>query len=64
MEERMTVEEVIKVTVRLLGEIQIPVTMIDQVGAPIRAAVNNLNACLNAMQEVKDDGNADSEGRD
>ena len=64
MEERMTVPEVIEVTVRLLGDIQIPVTMIEQVGAPIRAAVNNLNACLRAMaetREVKDDGNPDAE---
>ena len=64
MEERMTITEVIEVTVRLLGDIQIPVTMIDQVGAPIRAAVNNLNACLRAMAETKEvetDGTAGSE---
>lgn len=64
MEERMTVEQVIEVTVKLLEGIRLPISMIDEVGAPIRAAVNNLNACLKAMQEVKKDGDSDSEGRD
>ncbi len=63
MEEKMTVGQVIEATIRLLGEIQVPMALYDQIGTPIKYAINNLYACLNTEkpQEVKADGNADAE---
>lgn len=50
--ETMTVREVISVTMKLLGEIQVPVAFIRQIGIPINDAINNLQMCINAYEEA------------
>lgn len=48
MDDTMTVYDLVKATVRMMEEIAVPIGMMDSIGAPIRASVNNLKACLGA----------------
>lgn len=52
MNERLTVAQVLEITVNILSGIQIPVTLTQSVGGPVMAAVNNLQQCLNAMKQT------------
>lgn len=52
MEEKLTVAQVLEITVNILSRIQIPVTLTQSVGGPVMAAVNNLQQCLNAMKQT------------
>lgn len=64
-EKRMTVEEVLEITARQLGGIMIPAELADQIGIPIKRAMGNIQAVLQAIQrnkeEEKDGGKADTE---
>ena len=42
-QEKMTVEQVLEITVRILGEIRVPVAL-DDISEPIKAARSNLQA--------------------
>lgn len=48
-----TLTEVLTGTINILERIQIPVAMIDQIGAPILTAINNLTECVKAIDESK-----------
>lgn len=52
MEEKLTVAQVLEITVNILSGIQIPVTLTQSVGGPVMTAVNNLQQCLNAMKQT------------
>ena len=69
-ENRMTIQQVLEETVKLLNMIAVPVQMIESVGRPISNAVNNLDLCITAMkqadaqaqkEEEKDGSNPDPE---
>ena len=73
MENQFTLEEVLKITVRNLEEIQLPVMMAETAGR-IAGSIQNIKLCLDAieksktesdeqeMPEVKEDGReADAE---
>ena len=51
-QEKMTVEQVLEITVRILGEIRVPVAL-DDISDPIKAARSNLQECLRAIAEEK-----------
>lgn len=53
MEEKITVEQVLEITARQLGEITIPVSLVENIGVPINRAIVNINACLEAMKNHK-----------
>lgn len=55
----MTVKEVLEVTVGILAGVNVPVALLQQIGEPIAAAIGNLNACIDGMNqaEVKANGN-------
>jgi hypothetical protein len=46
----MTVQEVLEITRDMLAGIQVPVGLIKQIGEPVAAAIDNLNACLRAIE--------------
>ena len=56
-EKKLTVEEVLDMTVRQMEEISVPAGMIDQIGIPLARAIGNLNAVLEALR-----GNKEAEG--
>ena len=73
MENKFTLEEVLRITVRILEEIQLPVMMTETAGR-IAGSIQNIQLCLDAieksktesdeqeMPEVKEDGReADAE---
>ena len=45
----MTLKEVLETTIDILGGISIPAGLVDQVGIPIRNAMNNLTLCVQAI---------------
>ena len=53
MEEVMTIKDVLKVTIKLLESIRIPVALSEEVGIPIAKSIMNLNVCVNVMNEAE-----------
>ena len=67
--ERMTIEDVLKITIDSLSRIEVPVSLAEKVGVEIARNVENLRQCVIAIgqsreekQEEEDDGReADAE---
>lgn len=51
--QRMTVEEVIRVTIGNLESITIPVTLSEGVGVTVNGCIRNLKLCLGAMEQER-----------
>ncbi len=51
MDEQMTVIKALEVTKNLLTDIPVRIADMDSIGAPIRAAVGNLNAIMEALRK-------------
>ena len=51
--QRMTVEEVIRVTIGNLESITIPVTLSESVGVTVNGCIRNLKLCLGAMEQER-----------
>lgn len=57
VEENLSVLDVLKITIDLLGRIKVPVGLMQDVSVPINDARNNLLACVDAIEkEDKTDG--------
>ena len=54
MENQITIEQAIRMTVNMLNGIQVPVSMAKQIGVPVQNAIENLEACLNALDKAKE----------
>lgn len=54
-EKRMTVEEVLEITIRQLGEISVPVALYDQIAAPLKQNIGNLSLVLDALRKSKEE---------
>lgn len=63
MENVLTVEDVLKVTIKMLESIKIPAVMVDEVGIPVARSIGNLNACLNALEQANKE-KEDENGRE
>lgn len=50
----MTVEQVLEMTAKMLGEIRVPANEIQGIGIPIAQCINNLNECIKAIQANKE----------
>ena len=63
MDDKMTVRDALNVTINLLGSIAVPRYLNETVGKPIDNAMNNLRACVDAMEQAKEDtdGNSNAE---
>ena len=63
-----TAKRAMMATINLLGEINVPMSMFDQIGIPLKSAINNMYIGLDALKEeeaqaepeVKEDGNTDA----
>lgn len=51
MEENLTVADVLKITIDLLGRIKVPVGLMTDISVPINDARNNLIECIKAMEK-------------
>lgn len=51
MEETYEVKELLKMTVDLIGGIQVPVSLADQISRPLCRAVANIEAVIEAIRE-------------
>ena len=61
MEQRLTVEDVIRITVSDLENIMVPAGLIDQIGMPVQNAIRNLYGCLDAIDRDKQQKAAEQE---
>lgn len=50
MEEQITVDRALEITIDILNKINVPIFMIEQIGVPIRHAVNNIAQCVEALR--------------
>lgn len=53
MEERMTIDQVLAVTIDILEGIDVPMKKLETIGIPIQRAVGNLRLCIQAVQESR-----------
>jgi len=51
MEENLTVADVLKITIDLLGRIKVPVGLMTDISVPINDARNNLIECIKAINK-------------
>ena len=57
--DKYTAEEVIEITIRLLQEIRIPIVFVEDIGIPVRRAIENLRIVLQAPKAEKDNDKKD-----
>lgn len=57
--ENYTAEEVIEITMHLLEEIRIPIAHVEDIGIPVRRAIENLRIVLQAGNAKKTDDEKD-----
>ena len=53
-QKQMSVEEVLQLTINNLKGIQVPVELSESVGIPILRNINNIQLCLNAFHEQRE----------
>ena len=53
-QKQMSVEEVLQLTINNLKGIQVPVELSESIGVPILRNINNIQLCLNAFHEQKE----------
>lgn len=51
--EQLTVNQVIGITIDLLGNIAVPRNLNEQIGIPIDRAISNLRVCLEARMQAQ-----------
>lgn len=72
MENQMTIDQVLKITVETLEGLKVPVSLIDEISIPVARAIGNIRMCIKAVEasraeaeskqaEEQEDGNADAE---
>lgn len=50
--QKLTVNDVLNNTIKMLNGIQIPIVLIDTVGYPIQSAIQNIKICINNINIV------------
>lgn len=53
--EPITVQEAMRRTINLLGDISVPIKMEESVGKPIRMAIENLYICVDALDKAAEE---------
>lgn len=72
MENQMTIDQVLKITVETLEGVKVPVKLMDDIGIPVARAISNIRMCIQAVEasraeaeskqaEEQEDGEADAE---
>ena len=49
--DTVTARKAMMATINLLGEINVPMSMFDQIGLPLKSAINNIYIGLEALKE-------------
>lgn len=62
MEEQISVNEMLKRTVDLIGEIVVPVRYADQIARPLCQAVANIEAVIAAIREPEENKPEEGDG--
>ena len=63
-EQKLTVNEVLKLTVDQLRAISIPAELTESIGLPVLRAIRNLTECIRAMEEAGKAGKEQEDGRE
>jgi len=63
MEKDLTIADVLKITIDLLGRIMVPVALKNEIAVPIDDARNNLIECIKAMEKPAEK-EAEPDGRE
>ena len=61
MENQMTVTEALRITANNLGNIAVPISMMQQIGLPINQAIGNINACIEALEAAEQEAKQQQE---
>ena len=59
METRMTVQEALEETVRMLEGVKVPISQMEEIGFPVARAVSNIKLCLEAMTQQQEANKAE-----
>jgi hypothetical protein len=61
MEEKLTIRQVLEITVGLLEGIEVPMKQMEKIGAPVMNAIHNLQMCIEAQKLAEGKAPADAE---
>lgn len=61
MEEKLTITQVLEITVGMLEEIEVPMKCMDSIGVPVARAIMNLKACINSQKPQESPEETDGE---
>lgn len=53
MDDRRTVEDILREAVQVLDSLMLPVAMVENFGMPVAMVSGNLKACLRAFEEER-----------
>lgn len=53
MERQMTVKEILADVCKVLGEINVPVNKVQEIGIPIANSINGIRVCLDAIARAE-----------
>lgn len=53
MEERMTIDQVLGVTIDILEGIDVPMKKLEAIGVPIQQAISNIRLCIQAVEDSR-----------
>lgn len=62
--QQVTVKEVLQATIDILNGINIPVSMLDQIGNPIKVCANNLTECVKAIEAAEPKAEEEESGEE
>ena len=49
----MTINDVLHIVVNRLSGIQVPATLVEQIGMPVSESIHNLNECIQVLDEAE-----------
>lgn len=50
MENQMTIDQVLKITVEMLEGLKVPVKLMNDIGIPVAGAIGNIRMCIEAYE--------------
>jgi hypothetical protein len=64
MENKLTVKDVLEIVVKRLSNINVPVSLINQIGIPVGQSISEITECLRAISNAEEKKEGADDGAD
>ena len=54
MENQMTIDQVLRITINEMEGLKVPVGLMDEIGIPIARAISNIRLCIQAVEASRE----------